>query len=993
MKKLTIILVILLIYTTLFPSFLFAQEKDDDRNEKTEEAERSEESNRNSNPDKPKDQEIVNENSSEKINSDDENELQNEQLKESNDEEIEKKHSDKKSIQKEKSNMEPKVSKKKNPEVKAENEEDASKKEAKKETYNELGIRIGTEVYGEDISKLSKDQLQYIPKGWRDGVIESEHPEEENSKAKLMRSSYPDVNNYIKNLSAAKVQYEYKGFFEKFNYRNGHGAVEGVVAHETANDNSNIFQEISFMSKNHENAFVHAFVDHERVIQIHPLDYGAWGAGRFANQRFVHVELVHVNNFDQFARSINNYANYIANILYDYNLGVSSAEKNGKGTLWSHKAVSSHLGGTTHVDPHGYFARYGYNWNDFVNLVTKKHHALVSNKKVNTSKIGHIKSSNVRVYSDPSHLKKYTTAGSKNMNEVFYIKTEAKLSGTNYYLLSREPSSKKGTIGWVKSSDINAHAHSGVDRKGKTYVIKGNGKAYNKAWGGSKNLVYNLSSLAGQTFKVNLTEKVGSNVWYRGILKGKTVWIHSSYVGTKVENKVSKLGHIRNANVKIYKDIYKESDVIIAGTKYTDAVYYIKKESKINGDTFYLISKQPSSSKGIVGWVNEKDMSVHAHKGIDKKTKKFITEGNGKAYSKAWGGSSDLVYDLSLHAGSTFKVNLTESVGNNIWYRGTLEGKQVWIHSSYVIDESKTSKLGHFKDATVTIHPSLYDNKSTFKAGEKYTNAVYYIKKQAKVNGKTLYLLSTQPSATKGVIGWVNAKDLSIHDHKGVDKNKKTYYIKGTGSACSKAWGGAKDLTHADMSKFANQEFKVNLTEKVGNNTWYRGSFNGETIWLHSSYVTTKEESNTSKLGHIRNEDVKIHKSIGNESSAINAGKAYTNAVYYIKKQAMLNGQTFYLISNQPSSSKGIVGWVNAKDLSTHKHIGVDKIKKTLAFKGTGSAYSKAWGGFKDLTFKDLAQYKGQKFNVHLTEKVGNNIWYRGDFKGKRIWLHSSYVN
>lgn len=856
---------------------------------------------------------------------------------------------------------------------------------------NELGIKKGTMVYGEDISKLSEEELQYVPEGWRDGVFQSEHPEEEIDYFSIMpHALYPNVNNYIKNLKVPKVSYEHKNKFTKFNYRNGFGAVEGVVAHETANDHSNIRQEIAYMSRNHKNAFVHAFVDHENIIEIHPLDYGAWGAGRYANQRFVHVELTRVHNFDQFARSINNYADYIANILYDYNLGVSNAENSGKGTLWSHKAVSLHLGGTNHVDPHGYFAKYGYTWNQFVSLVTEKHNNLVASGKANTSKLGHIKSSNVRIYKDPTNLNAYTTAGAKNLNEVFYIKAEAKLRGTNYYLLSRQPSSKNGTIGWVKASDINAHAHKGKDRKKRTLQVKGSGKAYNKAWGGSKNLVYDLSSYAGKTFKVNLTETVGNNVWYRGTLAGKTVWIHSSYVSNIVESKTSKLGHIRNSGVNIYDSIYDNSTSFKAGTKYTNKVYYIKKQAKSNGDTFYLISNQPSSSKGVVGWVNAKDLSIHNHTGVDKERKKFTISGKGNAYTKAWGGSSDLVDKLAGHAGKEFHVNLTEKIGNNVWYRGTLDGKRAWIHSSYLISKESTSKLGHLKNTEVKIYSDLTNNSSTFKAGEQYTNTVYYIKQQAQLKGVTYFQLSTKPSGTKGVVGWVKSKDVSTHSHVGVDKKTKTLYFTGKGKAYSRAWGGAKDLVIDDMSQYTNQKFQVNLTEKVGNNIWYRGKFNGETIWLHSGYVATKEENNTSKLGHLKSGAL-IYETIGDKSSSISSDN-YLNAVYYIKKQAKLNGKTYYLISTKPSRTDGIVGWVESKHLSTHSHVSVDKDSKTFYFTGKGKAYSKAWGGAKDLVIGDMSQYINQEFNVHLTEKVGNNTWYRGSFNGERIWVHSSYV-
>ncbi|MCG3418019.1 N-acetylmuramoyl-L-alanine amidase family protein [Oceanobacillus jordanicus] len=861
--------------------------------------------------------------------------------------------------------------------------------DSQNENYNEYGIIKGTEVYGEDISELTQEELQYVPKGWRDGVVEGEHVQEKNNRL-LMRAIYPSVNNYIENIVVPKVEYDYKDFFTKFNYRNGYGKVEGVVAHETANDNSTIESEISYMSKNHLNAFVHAFIDHNRIIEIHPLEYGAWGAGRYANQRFVHVELVRVNTFDQFARSINNYANYIANIQYKYNLGITDAESSGKGSLWSHKAVSVHLGGTTHVDPHGYFSRYGYNWSQFVSLVTEKHNKLITQKVANTSKLGHIKSTDVKIYNNPIDQQNYSKAGSKNTNEVFYIKSQARVKNANYYLLSREPSSKQGTIGWVEAKDISSHVHKGVDKDAKKMVINGNGNAYNKAWGGANNFVYDLSDFVGEEFRIHLTEKVGNNTWYRGILKGKTVWIHSSYVSKIVVNNTSKLGHIRNSDGVILNDIYNKSDSFKAGSININKVYYIKKQANIEGDLYYLISNEPSTLKGKVGWVKAKDLKVHEHNGIDKEKKTYTIQGKGKAYEKAWGGPKDLVYNLSDFSGETFNVHLTESVGSNVWYRGTLKEKTVWIHSSYLIDENNTSKLGHIINGNVNIYLNLYDNLNSFKAGKEYTNLVYYIKKQANVKGQMYYLISTQPRY--GVVGWVKAEDLSTHKHVGADKNKKTFYIKGNGTAYSKAWGGSKDVLYGDLSPYINEKFNVNLTEKVGNNIWYRGIFKGKTIWLHSSYVTTKKESVTSKLGHIRNEKVKIYKELGEISTAIEASDKLTNTVYFIKKQAKLNGQIYYLISTRPSSNIGTIGWVKETDMSIHSHHGIDKTTKTFYFKGTGRAYSKAWGGAKELVYEDMSIYTHERFDVHLTEKIGNNIWYRGNFKGKTIWLHSSYL-
>lgn len=563
-----------------------------------------------------------------------------------------------------------------------------SESEADEKEYNEFGIEIGTIVHGEDISKLSEEELQYIPEGWRDGVVEDEHNDEPAARTMLRSTaqSYPNVNDYIlsNKLSAAKVEYDHKSFFTKFNYRSGYGKAEGVVAHETANNNSTITGEIAYMSKNHKNAFVHAFVDHNRIIEIHPSELGAWGGGRYANERFVHVELVRVHNFNDFAKSINNYSDYIASILYKHNLGVNNADNDGKGTLWSHRAVSNFLGGTTHVDPYGYFAKWGYDWNDFVSLVTSKYNFLSTFKESSTSKLGHINSSKVKIYPNLKQQSSYITAGSVYTNAVYYIKKEATLNGQKYYLLSQKPSSARGVVGWAKAGDINAKTHLVVNKNDKNVYLKGTGSTYSTAWGGSKDLVQkDLSKSKNRLFKVHLTESVGGSKWYRGELNGKTQWIHSSYVSAPQETRTSKLGHIRSKSVKIYKTIGDDSSAITAGSTYTNAAYYIKKETRINGQLYYLLSNKPSSVNGVVGWAKAGDITAHPHLVVDKKSKTFYIKGTSSAYNTAWGGSKDIIYkNLKIYKDQQFKVHLTESVGTGIWHRGTLNGKTIWIRSS-----------------------------------------------------------------------------------------------------------------------------------------------------------------------------------------------------------------------------------------------------------------------------------------------------------------------
>ncbi|MFC3018319.1 N-acetylglucosaminidase, partial [Virgibacillus litoralis] len=615
-------------------------------------------------------------------------------------------------------------------------------------------------------------------------------------------------------------------------------------------------------------------------------------------------------------------------------------------------------------------------------------------KEKSTSKLGHIHSGATIYETIGDDNSSFSSAN--YLNAVYYIKKQAKANKQTYYLISEQPSSTKGVIGWVKASDMSTHSHVGVDWKSKSFIIKGSGNAYSKAWGGSKDLVYDLSDYKNKEFKVHLTEKVGGNIWYRGNLNGKTVWVHSSYVLKVEKSHTSKLGHIHSGTT-IYKSIM-DGSTSFSSEKYLNAVYYIKQQAKVGGQTYYLISKQPSRTSGVVGWIKASNMSTNPHVGVDRKSKTFFIKGSGSAFSKAWGGSKDLVYDLSKYRNNAFKVHLTEKVGGNIWYRGNLDGKVVWVHSSYVTsqvdnshnDSSSTSRLGHLSyDAN--IYPDLDNLSSYVEAAGTFNNAVYYIKKQAEENGDKFYLISTQPSSNRGVIGWVKSTDMSSHSHIGIDSRTKTYYVKGSGSAYSKAWGGSKDLVYKNLSEHKYQVFKVNLTEKVGGNTWYRGTLDGKTAWLHSSYVTTKEVSSTSKLGHLRY-DANIYPGLHNQSNVKKAKNGYINSVYYIKEQTVINGQTYYLISNKPSSTKGLVGWVNSQDISTNPHTWLDSYTKTYYIKGSGNAYSKAWGGSKDLVYDDLSNFAGESFRVNLTEDVGGNTWYRGVLNGKNAWIHGSFI-
>src|SRR5690625_4904291 len=303
--------------------------------------------------------------------------------------------------------------------------------------------------------------------------------------------------------------------------------------------------------------------------------------------------------------------------------------------------------------------------------------------------------------------------------------------------------------------------------------------------------------------------------------------------------------------------------------------------------------------------------------------------------------------------------------------------------------EKKTSRLGHIKSSTTPLYKTI--GGDSFQAGEKHTNRVYYVKTQAKYGNETYYLLSTNSKGTN-TLGWIKSKDLTNLPHKYLHEKTDIMTIKGHGKGTNMAWGGSKNIVHASMAKFKGEDFHVNMTEKVGNNTWYRGKINGSgrNVWLVYSQVEELKavESSTNRLGHIKSSTTPLYKTIGGDS--FQAGEKHTNRVYYVKTQAKYGNETYYLLSTN-SKGTNTLGWVKSKDLTNLPHKYLHEKTDVMTIKGHGKGTNMAWGGSKNIVHASMAKFKGEDFHVNMTEKVGNNTWYRGKINGsgRNVWLSS----
>ncbi|WP_279390549.1 N-acetylmuramoyl-L-alanine amidase [Mammaliicoccus sciuri] len=634
-------------------------------------------------------------------------------------------------------------------------------------------------------------------------------------KAVATTSSYSptvssSINSQIRNNNYAVPTYveDFSSHIPKIPYRNGVGKPEGIIAHETANPNSTIQGEIAYMKNNYESAFVHAFVDDNNIIEVAPTDYLAWGAGGVANERFIHVELVRVYGGDRFARSINNYADYIATNLSYYGLPFDSAENDGTGTLWSHDAVSRYLGGTDHSDPYGWFAENNYTFNELVDLVREKYlyktgsatqpttpvvskpkpttpvtskpktstpvvskpkttTPVASKPKTSTPVVskpktttpvaspaktvvvnykGKVNTNASGVYSSVYDTK--TKSAANKVGKTFNIGKQSNYNNQVYYLLQ----DNNGTpLGWVKSSDIQLQNNTKATSKpvaSNTVKPKATPKpvASNtaKPKATSKPVASNTvkpkatpKPVASNTVKPKATPKPVASNTAKPKATPKPVASKTTKANSVAKTvRVNYLGKVNKNISGVYTSVYDQKTV--PAINKAGKTFKIGKQSTYNNQTYYLLQDNNAIP---LGWVNAKDIQLQKvttqPKVVNKPTvaqpKKtnaikssavnnqpivlkenyqnyLIFDNSGYFYSEPSVSKKTLLGSLQNYQYSYFKVITSQKVGNELWYKGLLNGKTVWINAKYLqlaTESTNISTSPYTLDQAVDIQMAL----------------------------------------------------------------------------------------------------------------------------------------------------------------------------------------------------------------------------------------------------------------------------------------------
>lgn len=707
------------------------------------------------------------------------------------------------------------------------------------------------------------------------------------------------INNYIrsKNYKVPTYEQSIASYLPQFNYR--YGKPEGIVMHDTANDSSTIDGEVNFMKNNYSLAFVHAYVDGNRIIETANTDYGAWGAGPVANQRFIHVELVHTHDYDSFARSINNYADYAATNLLYYGLKPDSAEYDGQGTVWTHRSVNNYLGGTDHVDPHGYLAMHNYSYDELYDLIYEKY--LIKTNKVapwgttssgtttqpskpspsqpkpstSTGKQGTLSvnanSGVARINSSNKGL--YTTVydqkGKKatQTNQTLKVTKAASLGSEKFYLVSDY--NKGNLIGWIHQNDVNYNKAGATKSVNQTYKVKSGETLYLVPWGTSAQKAGTVSGKGLQSFKATKQQVIGSTPYIYGTVNKLSGWISASHLTStstaqpkpaqpKAPAASAKLvvtpltnaqGTVAKSNHGLYTTVYDQSGV---------------QKSYLNGKTYQLTKKATLGQKSFY----------------------LLTDKNTNI---GWMLTSDVAYK------DTTPKNVTTAV----------------------------SMIGQVKANNSGIRATVFDPVG--KKANVYGGKTFTITKQRTQDNQTYVLLQNERQNTP--IGWLNAKDIQLKNLSKPTAAKGQYTIKpSTQGLYSIPWGTNKQLLD-NLKQAHNSIFNVSKSIKVDNNAYLYGTTNNKTGWINSKDLTpvkataqigkaVTKEAAASKTTPFSYEFVVTNKNgLYYSSPTAKNGTALTGAyasIFKVIEQQTVNGVTWY----HGKLSNGKLVWIKASDLS-----------------------------------------------------------------------------
>jgi N-acetylmuramoyl-L-alanine amidase CwlA len=597
-------------------------------------------------------------------------------------------------------------------------------------------------------------------------VIESHH------SSTVSASSY-DINGYIKSKSIKPNTSFDKDLhsFSMFHYSTADKLPNGIVFHWTASESSKdtAVNEAAYEINGHwENAFVHTFIDHQHILNIHDTNYGAWGAGPKANARFVQFELCTETTESGFAQSIANAAYYAAYICHQYGMKPTLGPN---GTIWTHHQVTEYLGGTTHVDPDSYLARWNYNTSKFLTLVKQYYNAMTS-KSASGSSLTYNQyvtiKKNYPLWSNLTWTKKKGTTG-QYVGKMLYAKYVYGNSNGSRYLslydnknkwvgyvnedaatVSDNPQGKyisygkyvtltKSGYNLYKSFSWSKTGQTSTTRLNKTYLAKGEYKHFNGStyytlydgagkWQGYVNSsaasVANNAGGVGQKISTYITPTTSSYTLWGNFSWTKKRGKTSDYANRTLEAKLS----YNNVNGSSYYSVYDNNGKWLG---YANIAAFSKVSAQgkyISLNKYVTLTKSGYTIWGDFSWNKEIGSSSYLL------NQTYLAKGEYKHFN----GSTYLsIYDNS----GKWLGYVNQNVGK---LAGTAGGNAINLGKTVNIARKGYTMWGNLNFSRKTGNTSSYLNKNVY-AKYRYNH----------INGSTY--LSIYSSSNGTWLGYINA--------------------------------------------------------------------------------------------------------------------------------------------------------------------------------------------------------------------------------------------
>lgn len=427
--------------------------------------------------------------------------------------------------------------------------------------------------------------------------------------------------------------------------------------------------------------------------------------------------------------------------------------------------------------------------------------------KVN--EIAHIKSKTDKIYKSPVDKDNFQLAQTAYIGKAYYAKSKTTIGKTTFYQLFQ------GTkeIGWVASGDLQLKTRTLLQTTNSTVYIAGSGKAYNIPWGSSKNTIFTLNTYRAKAFKVSRTEKIGSAIWYKGTLNGKTVWISAAYVETNpyIALNLRKTSNITANEMRAFLlSKGKQSNNILY--KLAPSFIELQKEAGINAQFMFAhaILETGWGSSTIANYKNNY-FGFQAYDTCALTCAKYFP--TGKEGLRAY----------------VYKIYRDYLTSTGPYYNGsTLLGMNV----KYATDKGWSEKIANLMAQMKSYSGSYYKEKvastKIFKAPKEYDNVIPASK--------------TQPEQYRIMPSSITAK---VNAAEGAMVYSLPYIY----SARYATYQKGKEITlkayHTDVRDFKNSNGKTVR--------WYRIQYSGKQAWVRSDQIAVENLGFTSDQATLRN--------------------------------------------------------------------------------------------------------------------------------------------